>query len=291
MASKFIMAVFLAIVVYSNRIIAADDSARLFGDGQIVKNELKISADGNIDLLKEISSLKLERVGLIEDGEGFKVVEVRLEDVALFLNSHLPAKSGWVINMTKSAEGIVVNGHIDRDLMEVLIALMKEGDFYCHITKGLIEFHGSHVNKNLKVKGGLQTTVRKNLAKDWLKISGIFMIPTDPPSEMYVGNKDLVYLIQREIRFINKTESLTVENLTLNELVNLLNSKLVKNNKWKFTAAENAKLLRTSGKVDNNLILSLVKLMRHKNNFHCFITDGVIEFRKGAGNSLPVRKQ
>ena len=113
-------------------------------------------------------------------------------------------------------------------------------------------------------------------------LTGSPFIPTNEPKEAlyyYKGNASLLALLKRVK--LNNANGTALDNSTMEDAVVELNGAIPEDSNWKIIVADNAAKLRISGEIANELVPALASLMKKNRNFHCVITDGIVEFRKG----------
>ena len=264
--------------------------ARLFGS-YYRTNELGLPALGNRDLLKKLSEVKLKNVGKSSDGKGIKIVDVQLKDLVGILQSRLQSEGEWNIRLEKKLDEVRVSGTLDQKLVNGLIDLMKERQFYCKITDGVIELrqHSPSVREEALTKNGIVdrsvrlkpefVRSREDLASGSMSYS----------ADLYTGNANLIDLVKKEVKLEIGKDNNKVNDIALMDLATLLNSKIRTTKNWKIIVNDKAMQLRVSGDLNTDLIKTLDSLMSHQKIFHCRFSDGVIELRKG-GSLLRLRR-
>lgn len=122
----------------------------------------------------------------------------------------------------------------------------------------------------------------EEMRKGQAVLSGKSFIPIDEANSakyFYSGNTCLVALL-KDVR-LNTTKPIVVDNLSLDLVAEKINEIIPQGKKWEIKVADSAKGLKITGVIDTNLIITLGVFMHDNQNFHCIITDGVIELREG----------
>jgi len=94
----------------------------------------------------------------------------------------------------------------------------------------------------------------------------------------YRGDVALIWVLdEAKIKNADKT-AVEIININLVDLADRLNKSYLSGTGWKIVVAEDAREVRASGTIDENLATTLTRFMR-KGNFYCKLTSGVIEFK------------
>ena len=268
--------------------------ANLFGSFY-GKNELGIPANGSLDLLRKLNKVSFEGVGKSSEDKGLKIADVNLKLLVGIIERDLQPKGVWTIKIDKDLNDVKVSGTLSENLVTGLIDLMRDRKFYCRITDGVIELkkHTVFTIKDLKVKNGVPDysyavgsefiLSREELARGETKI---WFVPQSPvnqkgktlPFNGYTsGNTRLTRLVKREVKLEINNGDVKIRDMTLQDLAELLNSKIISTKNWRITVNDDVKDFRVSGDLNADLMITLSAMMRQGANFRCKITDGVIE--------------
>lgn len=106
--------------------------AYIYGEGSFPKLGEDCSISGNRELINQ-----LEKIAFTFEND-IPVKDAFLSDLVAFMNKSLPVDTGWKIAVQEDAKRMLVSGSIKKSLIDSLVALMKNSDFHCEITDGIV---------------------------------------------------------------------------------------------------------------------------------------------------------